>query len=128
MSAILLFRAGRRHLQGIELAHTLVDTLIDKKGSNILLLDITDQAVFTDYFILCSGDNKRLLNALAEDVVEAAREKAERRPQGSEGDADDGWMLVDFGDVIVHLFTPEQRSYYGLEELWSSARVMIRVQ
>lgn len=118
----------RRHLQGIELAHTLVDTLIDKKGSNILLLDITEQAVFTDYFILCTGDNKRLLNALAEDVVEAAKEKAERRPRGTEGDASEGWMLVDFGDVIVHLFTPEERSYYGLEELWSDARVMIRIQ
>lgn len=91
-------------------------------------MDISDQAIFTDYFILCSGDNKRLLNALAEDVVEAARERAERRPQGSEGNPTEGWMLVDFGDVIVHLFTPEQRSYYGLEELWSDARVMIRVQ
>ena len=118
----------RRHLQELELAHTLVDTLIDKKGSNIVLLDITEQAVFTDYFILCSGDNKRLLGALAEDVVEAAREKAERRPRGSEGDPAEGWMLVDFGDVIVHLFTPEERSYYNLEELWSDARVMIRVQ
>jgi ribosome-associated protein len=118
----------RRHLQGLELAHTLVDTLIDKKGSDILLLDITDQAVFTDYFVLCNGDNRRQINALSDAVRETAREKCARSPQGSEGGAAGGWVLVDFGDVIVHLFAEEQREYYNLEELWADARVVLRVQ
>ncbi|MDT8306884.1 MAG: ribosome silencing factor [Anaerolineae bacterium] len=121
-------RIWRRPLQGLELAHTLVETLIDKKGSNILLLDITDQAIFTDYFILCNGDNRRQINALADALLEAAREKCARRPRGNEGDPATGWVLVDFGDVIVHLFAEEQREYYNLEELWADAQVVLRVQ
>lgn len=121
-------RTWRRLLQGLELAHTLVETLIDKKGSNILLLDITDQAIFTDYFVLCNGDNRRQINALADAVLEAARVKCERKPRGKEGDPAGGWVLVDFGDVIVHLFAEEQREYYNLEELWADAHVVLRVQ
>lgn len=118
----------RRLLQGLELAHTLAETLVDKKGSNILLLDITAQAVFTDYFVLCNGDNRRQIGALADAVRESAREKCERNPRGHEGDPAGGWVLVDFGDVIVHLFAEEQRDYYNLEELWADAHVVLRVQ
>jgi ribosome-associated protein len=128
MHAVLFATIRRRRLQGLELAHTLVDTLIDKKGSDILLLDITDQAVFTDYFVLCNGDNRRQLDALSDAVRESARARGERNPRGSEGDPASGWVLVDFGDVIVHLFAEEQRDYYNLEELWADARVVLRVQ
>ena len=128
MHAVLTVTIRRRRLQGLELAHTLVDTLIDKKGSDILLLDITEQAVFTDYFVLCNGDNRRQLDALSDAVREAARERGERNPRGSEGDPASGWVLVDFGDVIVHLFAEEQRQYYNLEELWADAHVVLRVQ
>lgn len=92
------------------------------------MLDIRDQAVFSDYFILCNGDNNRQLKALAEAVIKDAREKAEIRPRGKEGDPDTGWVLVDFGDVIIHLFSPERREYYNLEELWNDAHVILRMQ
>lgn len=106
----------------------LVDTIIDKKGSNILLLDIRDQAIFTDFFILCNGDNDRQIRALTEAVLEAADEKAGEQPRGTEGEPETGWVLVDFGGVIIHLFSPEKRDYYSLEELWARAHVVLRMQ
>lgn len=106
----------------------LVDTIIDKKGSNILLLDIRDQAIFTDYFILCNGDNDRQIRALTEALLEAADEKAGEQPRGTEGEPETGWVLVDFGGVIIHLFSPEKRDYYSLEELWTRAHVVLRMQ
>lgn len=118
----------RRHLEGLELANALVDSIIDKKGNNILLLDIREQAVFSDYFILCNGENPRQIKALIDAVVENAKKKAGVRPSGVEGDPDTGWVLVDFGGVIIHLFSPEKRDYYNLEELWSNAHVVLRMQ
>ncbi|HSM56547.1 MAG TPA: ribosome silencing factor, partial [Candidatus Sulfomarinibacteraceae bacterium] len=103
----------------------LVDTIIDKKGSNILLLDIRDQAVFSDYFIICNGESDRQLRALTEAVIEIAREKANSRPRGTEGEPESGWVLVDFGGIIIHFFSPEKRDYYNLEELWSNAHVVL---
>ena len=117
----------RRHLEGLELANIVVDTLIDKKGSNILLLDIREQAVFSDYFILCNGDNDRQIHALTEAVIEVAELQAGIRPRGSEGEAESGWVLVDFGTIIVHLFSRERRNYYNLEDLWSEAHVVLRM-
>lgn len=118
----------RRHLEGLELANALVDSIIDKKGNNILLLDIREQAVFSDYFILCNGENPRQIKALVDAVVENAKKNAGARPWGLEGDPDTGWVLVDFGGVIIHLFSPEKRDYYNLEELWSDAHVVLRMQ
>ncbi|MDX1664581.1 MAG: ribosome silencing factor [Candidatus Promineifilaceae bacterium] len=118
---------GRRNLEGLELANTLVDSIIEKKGSNILLLDIRDQAIFSDYFILCNGDSDRQIKALADAVVADAKEQAGVRPWGREGDAETGWVLVDFGNIVIHLFSPEKRNYYNLEELWSDAHVILRM-
>lgn len=118
----------RLHLEGLELANMLVDTVIDKKGSDILLLDIRDQAIFTDYFILCNGENDRQIRALTEALLEAAEEKAGEQPRATEGEPETGWVLVDFGGVIIHLFSPEKRDYYSLEELWNRAHVVLRMQ
>lgn len=106
----------------------LVDTILDKKGSDILLLDIREQAVFADYFLLCSGTNARQLKAMVDSIVTESKSKAGFRSAEIEGEADGGWMLVDFGDVLVHAFAPEQRHYYALEELWSNAHVVLRMQ
>lgn len=105
----------------------LVDTLIDKKGNNILLLDIREHAVFSDYFILCSGDNDRQIRALTDAVIEAANERAGTRPITAEGEAESGWVLVDLGSIIIHLFSQERRAYYNLEELWSDSHVVLRM-
>jgi ribosome-associated protein len=105
----------------------LVDVIIDKKGSDILVLDIRDQALFADYFILCNGESDRQLRALMNAVVTGAKEKADTAPWGTEGEPENGWVLVDYGAVIVHIFSPEKRAYYNLEELWSDGHVVLRM-
>lgn len=100
---------------------------MDKKGSDIALLDIREQALFASYFLLCSGENERQLRALAESIRQDTKEKANVIVNGLEGKAQSGWVLVDFGDLVVHLFSPEKRAYYNLEELWSDALVVLRM-
>jgi ribosome-associated protein len=91
------------------------------------LLDVRGHCMFADYFIISSGTSDRMLSALAEGVREI--ERAARHYGGKiEGRAEGGWILVDFGSVIVHLFSPERREYYALEELWQEAKVVLRVQ
>jgi ribosome-associated protein len=106
----------------------LVDTILDKKGSDITLLDIRDQAVFADYFLICNGENERQLHTLADTVREKAKHEAEVIAYGVEGEPQSGWMLVDFGDLIVHIFSPSQRNYYDLEDLWREGHVVLRMQ
>jgi ribosome-associated protein len=101
--------------------------MLDKKGGNIVLLDIRDQALFTDYFLLCDGENARQLQALAESLSETAKKKADTLAWGTEGEPDGGWILMDYGDVVVHLFSPDMREYYSLEELWNKAHVVLRM-
>ncbi len=115
-------------MDSLNLAHILVDAILEKKGSNITLLDIREQAVFADYFLLCNGDNVRQLDALIGSITEEAKKKAQMLPLGVEGEAESGWMLADFGDLIVHVFSPEKRRYYNLEELWSKAHRVLEMQ
>lgn len=84
-------------------------------------------AVFADYFVICSGTSERMLNALAKDVLDEIKPLVPQRGR-LEGRAQDGWLLVDFGSVIVHLLSPERRDYYRLEELWSQGKVLLRLQ
>jgi ribosome-associated protein len=94
----------------------------------VLLLDIRDRASFTDYFLICDADNERQLKALAESISENAKKNGSARPWGLEGEAAGGWILLDFGDLIVHLFSPAKRAYFSLEELWSGAHIVLRMQ
>jgi ribosome-associated protein len=105
-----------------------VDSVVDKKGSDILLLDIRDHAVFADYFLICNGDNERQIKALADSILQDAKEEGHVQRLGVEGEASSGWLLVDFGDLVVHLFSPAQRDYYRLEEIWDKARVVVSIQ
>jgi ribosome-associated protein len=93
----------------------------------MVLIDIKKQALFADYFIICSGTSDRMLNALAKSVVEFLHQ-AYHLPVNTEGESREGWILVDAGDIIIHLFSPEQRNYYRLEELWSQGKTLLRVQ
>lgn len=106
----------------------MVDSILDKKGDNILLIDIREDAPFTDFFLICNGENDRQLKALADGIAGDAKKKANLLPWGTEGEPSNGWVLMDFGDLIVHLFSPEMRSYYNLEDLWSDAHIILRMQ
>ncbi len=103
-------------------------TIVDKKGSDILLLDIRDHAVFADYFLICNGENERQLKALAEDVAQDAKEDAHIKVLGIEGEPMSGWVLIDLGDLVVHLFSPDKRAYYRLEDIWDRSRVVMHIQ
>jgi ribosome-associated protein len=109
------------------MARKLVDVLEDKKADNIILLDIHEIASFTDYFVICNGSSDRMLSALADAASEAAHQLFQL-PAKIEGRPEDGWLLVDLGDMIVHLFSPDQREYYRLEQLWDKGKVLLKLQ
>lgn len=114
-------------LNALEIAHTIIDALEEKKGEDIVLIDIHEIATFADYFIICSGSSDRMLDALADAAVEKARNSHELKAR-LEGSPQDGWLLADFGDVILHLFSRDRRNYYRLEELWGKGRVLLHLQ
>ena len=111
----------------MELAHTIVNALEDKKGENIILLDLRGIVSFTDYFIIVTSTSNRMLNALADGVLEKTRLEHKRKGR-LEGTPDAGWMILDYGDIVVHLFDSDLRRYYKLEELWDEGKVVLRIQ
>ena len=111
----------------MNLARDVVNALEDKKGEDIVLLDIKDIASFTDYFVICTGTSDRMLDALANTVLDEARKKYKKKAK-KQGYSRDGWVVVDFGDIVVHLLSPDQRDYYQLEELWEDGKVLLRVK
>ncbi len=96
-------------------------------GSDILLLDISEVTLLADYFVIATGESTRQLDALANEVRVQVKAKAGQLPHATEGKPDSGWVLMDYGALVVHLFSPEQRAYYQLEELWSRARTVVRI-
>jgi ribosome-associated protein len=105
-----------------------VDALVDRQGEDILLLDIRDVTLVADYFVIASASNERLARALIEAVTAQCRQRLDTRPLRIEGEPSEGWVLLDYGGVVVHLFAPEARSYYDLEALWKEGRVVVRAQ
>jgi ribosome-associated protein len=101
--------------------------LEEKKGENIILLDIHEITYFADYFIICSGTSDRMLQSLSEAVLETAKKQFEINAR-TEGQAREGWIVIDLEDVVVHLFSPDQRDYYQLERLWEKGKVLLRLQ
>lgn len=95
--------------------------LIKKKAENIIILDVSNLTFFTRYFVLCTGINQRQLRAISDEIVKELRNQSIVK-LNSEGYREAKWILVDFGDVVVHLFGKEERNYYDLELLWGDAR------
>jgi ribosome-associated protein len=102
-------------LEGLELARKAVDAASEKLATNIVLLDVREKCSFADYFVICSDIEKSL-----KDEGENAHHQ--------EGSLESGWYLLDYSDVIVHVFGVKEREYYALEELWSAAKVLLRIQ
>lgn len=110
-----------------EYAHDLIDVLVDRQASDVVLLDLSRLAAFADFFVIATADNIRQARALVDSVDVAAREHNENATV--EGSADEGWILIDAGNgVIVHLFSVESRLYYNLEGLWRRAQEVVRIQ
>ena len=100
-----------------------LQSLEDLKAIDIVALDVRNQASFTDYMIFASGTSRRHVNSIASAVVEAAR-LAKTPPYGVEGEDVGEWVLVDLGDVIVHVMLPDTRLFYEIEKLWSEELVV----
>jgi ribosome-associated protein len=101
--------------------------LSDKKAENIIVLDIRGMSVIADYFVIATGTSERQIKALAGAVDEALAMQG-LHAAGVEGLQQALWVLMDFGDVIIHIFSPEQRDYYRLERLWSKATPLLVIQ
>lgn len=114
-------------MEAIELARKIVDALEDKKGEDILLLDLQGLPPLTDYFVIASGNSERTIKALMDAVLDDTHAARVPKPR-LEGKGEEGWILADFGSVVVHVFSTAQRAYYRLEDLWSEAKVLLHLQ
>ncbi len=99
----------------------------DKQASNIVLLDVRELCSFTDYFVICAGDSDRQVRTIY-DEIEQSLKKEGIKPHHHEGTLDSGWLLLDYGDVIVHVFGASERDYYNLDGLWHEATPVLRIQ
>jgi len=100
---------------------------VDKKAEDVVLLDIQGLSSIADYFVICSGASERQIAAIVE-AVETTLKSSGRLPLHVEGDHTSGWVLMDYGDVILHVFGPRERAYYQLERLWKDARLIVHIQ
>ncbi len=111
----------------LSIARLAVDAAADKKAENIQLLDLRDLSMVADYFVICSGSSDRQLRAIANSIDDVLSKEHRIAPHHVEGTDSGGWVLMDYGDVIIHIFAPSQRAYYNLEGLWASAPILLKM-
>lgn len=110
-----------------EIGREIARILSDRKAQDVVMLDIRQVSVIADYFVIATGNSERQIRALYREVDEGlSRRGVETRH--TEGQRESGWVLLDYGDVIVHIFGPQERAYYRLERLWSNAPVVLSIQ
>ena len=106
----------------LERALVAARTAEDNRGRDIVVLDLRQLTTIFDYFVIASGTSRRQLHAISEEIDHALEEGMGDRRLGIEGYDESHWILLDYGDVVIHLFDPETRAYYGLEDLWGQAK------
>ena len=100
---------------------SVVAAALDKKALDVVVLDLRKASAFTDFFVICTGGNVRQVKAIADSIEEALRAKG-LKPALTEGYNRGDWVLIDYFDFIVHIFSPHTREFYGLERLWGDAK------
>jgi ribosome-associated protein len=100
---------------------TAVRAALDKKAMDVVVLDLRKAGGFTDYFVLCTGGNPRQIQAIADGVEDTLRTELKEKPALVEGVERSEWVLLDYFNFVVHVFSRDCRSFYGLERLWGSA-------
>jgi ribosome-associated protein len=114
-------QTSAKKVTGEQIVRRVADLLDDKKGVEIRALDVRGLANFADWFVFCSGRSDRQTKALHDAVREGMKDDPGLLPVHTEGERERRWILLDYGDVIVHIMIPEVRDYYHLEELWGDA-------
>ncbi len=109
------------------IARRIVELVEDKQAHDIMLLDIRPQTTIADYFIICTADNDRQMRAIIDHIDEKISIEHGLNPR-IEGSTDTGWVVLDYRDIVVHIFSQSQREYYRLERLWSKAMPVVVVQ
>lgn len=104
-----------------ELALAAALNAVEKKATDIVIIDMRKIVAFTDYMVLATGQNTRQTKAIAEEVRRQLRDERGARPKRIEGDREGEWILLDFLDIVVHVFTPQAREFYRLDRLWRKA-------
>ncbi len=117
----------QKKLDAQELARRAVEVASDKQGADIVLLDLRHLAAFTQFFVICTVEAERQGEAIAEEL-ERTLEREGAPLVHREGSSDSGWVLLDFGDVVAHIFAPPEREYYSLDRLWEKATPLVRIQ
>jgi ribosome-associated protein len=114
--------AGDRSEHSLQRALTAARVAELNRGRDIEILDLRELTSVFDFFVLVTGASRRQLHAISEEIDQAFRREYNDRRMGIEGFAESRWILLDFGDVVVHLFDQETRDYYNLEQLWAGAK------
>jgi ribosome-associated protein len=120
-------RATESAITALDTARRMVDAATDKKAQDIVLLDVRAISSLADYFVICSGSVERQIRAIAEGVEEVL-DAVDVPPYKREGSPADGWVLLDYGDVIMHVMSTDQRAFYRLDQLWEQAQIVVSVQ
>lgn len=121
------FLKGEILLDTLKLAHKIVDILDEKQGEDILFLDISEVTSIAEYFIICTGSSVRQVQALLKAVKTETKKEFKINPR-IEGEAQAGWMLADYDNLVLHIFSPDRREFYRLEELWSEGKTLLHLQ
>ncbi len=115
-------------LDGSQLAHLIVDKLEAHQAVGIVLLDLRELTPIADYFVICSAESERQARTLEEILETELKQEHKTRPLSTEGEAESGWILLDYNTVVVHIFSKQARTFYRLEELWKAAPVVLKIQ
>lgn len=107
------------HPEAVDLAVAAVAGAEDRKATDLVVLDVADLMALVDVFVLATTRNDRQLKAAVESIEEQVRERLDRRPRRREGTAASGWVLLDYGDVVCHVFDTDRRDFYDLDRLWA---------
>lgn len=121
MTQSLPIQSPRTDDPSFDLAQAIAQAADDRKASDIVILQVNEVAYLADYFVIATGLTSVQLRAIARAIEETIEAKFGRQPQGLEGLSEGRWILIDYGDVIAHLFLPQERDFYNLEAFWSHA-------
>lgn len=115
---------GRENISELELNELIIASIFEIKGKEVMVIDIRElEDRPTDFFIICSGDSNTQVKAIAENIAKNVKDFHSEHPSSFEGKSESKWILLDYFSTVVHIFHPETREYYELEELWSDGLV-----